>query len=157
MNKKEEIRQSLDLKYYKFQLYLLMIIYGAMAGFMFILFALNGLLGTGLVIAGILLLLYSPFLFYYLYRYFRVLRHPDAFEFYEAFLNEPHLSFYYRTNYFTVTFVDNSGRTVRADTKAIFGPGRVPLLPFFDDYFNQKVLIAYNSESEEVIVIKKIS
>lgn len=157
MDRKQEIKQSLDIKYYKVQISFLMIIYGLMAVLILLMFALKSLFSTGLVVVLILTVLFSPFWVYYFYRYFRVINNTDVFEYHEVVLNEPHLSFLFKSNYFTVTFVDNSGRTVKVDTKAIFGPSISILLPLFDDYFNQKVLIAYNPKYEEVIVIKKLT
>ena len=92
MDRKQEIKQSLDIKYYKVQISFLMIIYGLMAVLILLMFAWKSLFSTGLVVVLILTVLFSPFWVYYFYRYFRVINNTDVFEYHEVVLNEPHLS-----------------------------------------------------------------
>ena len=93
-----------------------------------------------------------PYSLYCIYRAVIPFFCMDSYYFTEVLLDKPH----HRgkgSMYFTVTLRDRMGREFEADTHAIFGYGRNPI---FEDYINQKALIAYNEKTETVLVIKRL-
>lgn len=93
-----------------------------------------------------------PYCLYCIYRAVIPFFYMDDYSFTEILLDKPH----HRGKgamYFTVTLRDRMGREFAADTHAIFGQYQNPV---FEDYINQKALIAYNEKTETVLVIKKI-
>ena len=98
------------------------------------------------------LLIMVPYSLYCTYRAVIPFFHMGSYSFTEVLLDKPH----HRgkgSMYFTVILRDRMGREFEADTHAIFGYGRNPI---FEDYINQKALIAYNEKTETVLLIKRI-
>ena len=99
------------------------------------------------------LFVFIPYSLYCVYRAVIPFFYMDSYSFTEVTLDKPH----HRgkgSMYFTVTLRDRMGRELEANTHAIFEQHWEPV---FEDYINQKALIAYNEKTETVLVIKKIS
>ena len=94
-----------------------------------------------------------PYSLYCIYRAVIPFFYMDSYSFTEVLLDKPH-HWGKGAMYFTVTLRDRMGREFERDTHAIFGQYQAPV---FEDYINQKALIAYNEKTETVLVIKKIS
>ena len=92
-----------------------------------------------------------PFFLYTAYRLLELFLHIDCYSFTEAALDRPRQG-YRGVMYFTVTLRDRSGREFEADTGQIFSRGN----PNFEEYVNQKALIAYNEKTERVAVIRRL-
>lgn len=102
------------------------------------------------VLMGLFVLL--PYSLYCTYRAVIPFFYMDSYSFTEVLLDKPH----HRgkgTMYFTVTLRDRMGREFETDTHAIFGQYQNPV---FEDYINQKALIAYNEKTETILVIKRL-
>ena len=81
----------------------------------------------------------------------RIFRKAESYRLYETKLTQPHGT-YWRAMYFTVLLQDEGGTLIRR-THAIFGTGRQQWGPLMEDYLNKTVTVAYNEETEEVVVI----
>ncbi len=93
-----------------------------------------------------------PYSLYCIYKAVIPFFYMDSYSFTEVLLDKPH----HRGKgvmYFTVTLRDRMGREFERDTHAIFGNFSDPV---FEDYINQKALIAYNEKTETVLVIKRM-
>lgn len=97
-------------------------------------------------------LIYIPILAYSLWRIFRVFRRAEACRFYRCRLSQPHSGRWHRAMYFTVVLEEEDGATLVRDTHAIFYTHGI-VGPLLEDYVNQMATVAYNEETEEVIVI----
>ena len=108
--------------------------------------------GRSVVSVFIGLFVLVPYCLYCIYKAVIPFFYMDSYSFTEVLLDKPH----HRgkgSMYFTVTLRDRMGRDFETDTHAIFSYGWNPI---FEDYINQKALIAYNEKTETVLVIKRI-
>ena len=101
------------------------------------------------LLAAIMLL---PFAVFDLLRIIRIFRKPEAYIFCRAKLTQPHPGSLRHTMYYTVLLEDEDGRKFPADTHAIFYTHSI-VGPTIEDYTNKTVTIAYNRETEMVVVI----
>lgn len=92
-----------------------------------------------------------PLLVHTLYRLAEIFFHINSYTFTEAMLDHPRQGLR-GVMAFTVTLRDGRGREFQTDTSFIFCRGE----PNFEDYVNQKALIGYNSETNRVVVIKRL-
>ena len=81
----------------------------------------------------------------------RIYRKYEACRFYKAKLSQPHGS-WFRSMYFTVLLRDEDG-TIITRTHSIFGMSKYQWGPIMEDYLNKTVTVAYNEETDEVVVI----
>lgn len=93
-----------------------------------------------------------PYSLYCTYRAAIPFFYMDSYSFTETMLDHPH-SAGRNGMYFTVKLRDRWGFEFEAETHTIFGNAFEPI---FEDYINQKALIAYNEKTETVLVIKRI-
>jgi len=100
------------------------------------------------LIAGIVLV---PLLGVHLWEFRRIYKNWEAYRFYETKLTQPHGS-WFRSMYFTVLLRDDEG-TVITRTHSIFGTSKYQWGPIMEDYLNQTVTVAYNEETEQIVVI----
>ena len=101
------------------------------------------------IIGGISL---APLLIFCTIRTFRIFRKAESYIFCRTRLTQPHSGPIRDTIYFTALFEDPSdGSKFPVDTHAIFATRG--LLPRMDDYANATVTLAYNQETEMVVVI----
>ena len=82
----------------------------------------------------------------------RIYRKYEACRFYETKLTQPHSNHMLRSFSFTVLLRDEEG-TVITRTHSIFGMSKYQWGPIMEDYLNKTVTVAYNEETEEVVVI----
>lgn len=103
-----------------------------------------------LVLSAILLL---PFLIWFLWELCRVYRKPDAYILCKAKLTQPHsITWGHGIMYFTVVLEHPELGQCIVNTRPIFQT-RGWLNPRLEDYLNKTVTIAYNEETETVVVI----
>jgi len=93
-----------------------------------------------------------PALGFGLWETVRIFRRAECYRLYRAKLASPHGGQWVRDSmYFTVLLEDEEGKFV-VNTRAIFSASRwTPLR--LEDYLNKTVTIAYNEETEAVVVI----
>ena len=100
------------------------------------------------VLAAIMLL---PFAVFYIWRIIRIFRKPEGYIFCRTKLSQPHPGDMRHTMYYTV-LIDDDGRKFPTDTHAIFYTHSL-VGPTIEEYTNRTVTIAYNRETEMVVVI----
>ena len=103
-----------------------------------------------LVFCGLMLL---PFLIWFLWELFRVYRHTDRYILCKAKLTQPHGSMWSRNAmYFTVVLEHPETGKIIVNTRPIFQTLNWKH-PQLEIYLNRTVTIAYNEETEAVVVI----
>lgn len=105
-----------------------------------------------IVIGIIVAITFLPFFAFYGIRIIRIFRKADQYYFCKAKLSQPHHSYFAKAYYFTVLIEDPEGRKFPADTHAIFATRGI-IGPVMEDYLNSTVTIAYNEETDMVVVI----
>lgn len=161
---KEEIKNSIECKWWKKQIYFLL----GIVGILFIIF-LAASLYVGLETAdfslilsiigctfGINLIILGPMLIYYLYQYYKIIKNYEKYEKYIVLLDKPSTSWHYRgAVYYTVSFVTGDNERKVLDTKPLFSSS---LFSGFDlkDYNNKKINILYDSLENKVICINLV-
>jgi hypothetical protein len=104
-------------------------------------------------IAAILLaIVFLPFLGYYLFHIVRIFRKSDQYVFCKVNLVNPSAGWFRGTMYFTILAEHETMRKIVVNTRPIFHTHGL-IGPLFCDYVNQQITIAYNSETEVVVVI----
>lgn len=98
------------------------------------------------------LALFLPFIIFYALRIARIFRSPEHYRFCRCVLAQPHPGFLRHTMYYTVLLEDPDGRKFPADTHAIFY-ARGSFGPTVEDFTNKTVTIAYNPETDMVVVV----
>ena len=94
-----------------------------------------------------------PGLIFCIVRTVQIFRKPEAYIFCRGVLAQPHGSMFWRTFYFTVVLEDpENGGKFFVDTRAIFASHGM-MSPTIEEYTNATVTIAYNRETEMVVVI----
>ena len=97
-------------------------------------------------------ILFLPFLLFYLYRIWQIFRQKDSYIFCTTILNQPCCHFWLKTYSFTVSLEHPEiGRRTR-QTRAIFIPFGV-FEPLLVNYVNQSVAVAYNPATDILVVI----
>ena len=104
------------------------------------------------VASAVGMMIMIPYSLYCIYRAVIPFVAMDSYAFTEVMLDQPH-SGGKNGMYFTVTLRDRMGREFQTETRTIFGNVSDPV---FEDYINQKALIAYNEKTETVLVIQRI-
>jgi len=108
---------------------------------------------SGLVMPILVLLLIPvPMACFYLYRIFMIFYQIQDYTFSEVVLDRPHSGLTRGMMCFTLEVKNRNGVAVQAQTHEIFVLQGI-MEPSFDDYVNQKVLIAYNETTEYVVVV----
>lgn len=93
-----------------------------------------------------------PFLGFYLWRTIGIFHKPGHYIFCKCLLDQPHSNTLAKSMYFTVRIDTPNGRTHMVDTHAIFTCHGI-MEPRMEDYVNSTATIAYNPETEMVVVI----
>ena len=101
--------------------------------------------------ANIMLLITLPFLLFYLVRTVGLFRKAEAYIFQRCTLTQPHSTPFLKSMAFFVEFPTSKG-TFSLETRAIFAPYGM-MEPLMETYNNKTVMIAYNPETEQVVVI----
>lgn len=139
----KKLLHSVEMGYYQRQLTVLGV-------FFLILCAIAFFRDPGVGIAFVILFL--PFLIFYLYRIFRILRQKDNYIFCTAVLDQPNYHFWHKTYSFTVTLDHPQISSRSRQTQPIFMPYGV-FEPLLVNYVNQPVTVAYNPLTETLVVI----
>lgn len=106
-----------------------------------------------LMVAIVTALTILPFVIYGLWITIRVYRRPENYIFCKAKLTHPHGSKWIRSGmYFTVILEHPEGGKFFVNTRPIFQSHGI-VGPLLEDYLNKTVTIAYNEETEAVVVI----
>lgn len=157
MNTQSEIRQklrhSLDMTFVRIKvtIYICLLILGAILGLLHpsyrdmpfvlpicvVIFALCGLV----------------FLVPALLIWFHIYREPAGYRFYKTTLRQPHGGFPRGFMYFTVLLEEPDGAKFVVNTNTIFQSYGTSFGLGVEDYVNQEVTIAYNEDTEAVVVI----
>ena len=151
MNDLKTIRQqlwvSMDMAYVR-RYFLLLIAVGVIACMM------SGAryIGAPWVMPLSLLLVEGPILLFLLYRTWKIFRQAEHYILQEAVLDNPSGGWGRNTIRFTVTVNDSEGHRHRVDTHGIFAT-RSLFGPNLENYVNRKVRVAYNEETETLVVI----
>ena len=120
----------------------------------------TGCVSTGLrdpdywrMVAIVTVITVLPFVIYSLWVTIRVYRCPESYIFCKARLTKPHGSKWSRgAMYFTVVLEHPEGGKFVVNTRQIFQSNGW-FGPLLEDYLNKTVTIAYNEETEAVVVI----
>ena len=149
---KERLKASLELQVLRRNLILVTVVTAA-----FLLICLIGNIDhLNLILPYILFMacvMILPGLIFAIVRTIQIFRKPEAYIFCRGVLAQPHGSMFWRTFYFTVVLEDpENGGKFFVDTRAIFTSHGL-LSPTIEEYTNKTVTIAYNRETEMVVVI----
>lgn len=101
---------------------------------------------------GFAVIFLLPFWVFYLWRTVQIFRKAEKYIFCRCVLSQPHQNPWLQTMYFTVVIEGPDGRKNVRETHAIF-PSHGLIGPLVEDYVNRTVTIAYNEETEMVVVI----
>lgn len=147
IEKKQLLKSSADVQYYRGNAIVTALIFGilaALVAFIIILtrepiffIALSPSVGIG-----------APYLAWCVYNLAHIFKKVDCYTFYEVSLTHPQTS-WGRRLYFTVTV-----EGCQMETRAIFNAQGL-LTPEFNEYCNQQALVGYNTETQELVVIKE--
>lgn len=102
--------------------------------------------------AVITLLVFLPFLGFYIWRVFQVFRCPEQYVFTRCKLEKFHFSIFWRSAFFDLRLEIPEVGVVHDETAAIFvahGLGA----PLIEDYVNREVTVAYNRSTGRIVVI----
>lgn len=148
---KKKLLNSVEFIHYRNQMIIGLVFYGIFLLLYWSRFSAIGSEGIVLILL-ILTVCFGPLIGYYIWCIARTLRRTDAYTFHRVTLSCPHQNFWLRTMYFTVVIEDPEGGRFTADTNAIFLTHGV-MSPLLEDYVNQTVTVAYNEETENIVVI----
>jgi hypothetical protein len=100
-------------------------------------------------------LILGGFWLYTGYQWLELFLHMDRYIFFQARLDQPHVHSgrYGASISFTVNFTNRSGKTLTRETAALFSSNRTP---FLEDYNNKIVQLAYNEETDRLVVLRRI-
>lgn len=102
-------------------------------------------------VIAVVLLVVIPIVILDLWQIFRIFRKPEAYVFSRFKLTTPHPGNFQYSAYYTVLVDNGEGRMIPVDTHAIFSTRHGH--PSIEEYTNKTVTIAYNRETEMVVVI----
>lgn len=112
-------------------------------------------MGTGYRVTAILIvtgITFFPILAFCLWRTFRIFQHPQSYFFCKTVLSAPKGGNLRDTIRFTVVLEDPDGGKFVATTHSIFDTHGSSVLAF-ENYVNRTVTVAYNEETDMVVVI----
>ncbi len=160
MTKKEQIQGSLDARCLRHNIKLTLGVYLALLVFINLISVVvfwkypAELLKAVLWYNGVYTVCYLPLILFHALRLRGLLKRSEAFLFGTAVLSEFHAS--YRSHfYFRVTFVGEDGKQYSGDTEALFRPSAFPLADF-EEWNGKKVSVAYDPETERVLVLQML-
>lgn len=103
----------------------------------------------GLVLIGVILI---PSWILYGWRYQRIFRKMESYSFHRVVLSQPHFSRRRHAMYFTIVLETQSRGKFVTNTAAIFQTHGW-LGPLLEDYVNREATVAYNEETQSVVII----
>lgn len=153
---KDIVKNSMEAKWRKEQLKLYIVIPGIFLLFLAFVGLFAGLqhgdFALSLEITGIVVLVFGlmflPFVLFALYKYRALFQNLNDYEIYEVRLDHPGTSYWYRgAIYYTVTIETKAGYKVPLWYGGAFASFRL------DEYNNKKIKIAYNEQTDEMMVL----
>ena len=104
-------------------------------------------------VASMFVLIVSCILLYFVYRYNVLFMNLKEYEIYEVNLNHPHIARSPRGSvYYTLYFTTVDNQHLSIDTRPMWSS--FPFFCFdFEEYNNKKIKIAYNSDTERLIIL----
>ena len=160
---KDMVKASMEAKWRKDQLKLYIVILGLFLLFIAFVGLVSGFehgnFGLSFEITGILIMVFSlmflPFALFALYKYLALFKNLDDYEIYDVRLDRPGTSYWYRgAIYYTVTIDTKAGYKVSVDTKPLWSGGAFASF-HLDDYNNKQIKVAYNEQTDEMMVLGK--
>lgn len=161
---KEDIKNSVEYRWRKTSFCWLLGIWAVIAMVMLfgtLIMSLDNIkyIGLSFQIWGIVTAIYSaiflPFVVFYGYKMFYILKHYAEFNSYEVMLDNVSTSYAYRgAVYYTVT-INDEGVTRQVSTNAYFSSSMFAKFTL-EDYNNKKVVGLYDSQMDKFYIIKKI-
>ena len=158
---KDMVAASMEAKWRKDQLKMYIVIPGIFLLFIGFVGVISGLqhgdFALSLEITGIVVLVFGlmflPFVLFAMYKYRALFQNLNDYEIYEVRLDHPGTSYWYRgAIYYTVTIETKDGYRVSADTKPLWS-GAMFASFRLDEYNNKKIRIAYNEQTDEMMVL----
>ena len=147
---KERLRSSLEMRTIRNNMLIMIPLAPLMMWTLTRSFSGTDLLIVSAIICAITIL---PFLIFYMVRIFRIFRKPEHYIFCRTKLTAPHAGSWRGSMYFTVLMEDPAdGRKFIVNTHEIFSTRSITDLNL-EEYINSTVTIAYNRETEMVVVI----
>ena len=134
---------SLEMHHYKMNLVMITVAFAIMF------FPFLGSYPEGCVMT---LLIFLPFLGFYIWRVFQIFRYPEQYVFTRCKLEKFHFSAFWRTAFFDLRLEIPEVGMVHDETAAIFvahGLGS----PLIEDYVNREVQVGYNRFTGRIVVI----
>ena len=144
---RQQLWVSMDMAYVR-RHFIVLVVVGGLAGMM------GGVKYSDLpwVMPLALAIVEGPILAFLAYRTWKIFRRAEHYIIQEAVLDCPFGGWGRNTIRFTVTVNNSQGRSHRVDTHGIFFTRSV-IGPNIEDYVNRKVRVAYNEETETLVVI----
>ena len=158
---KDMVKSSMEAKWRMNQLKMYIAIPGIFLLFIAFVGVISGLqhgdFALSFEVTGIVMLVFAlmflPFVLFTLYKYRALFQNLNDYEIYEVRLDHPGTSYWYRgAIYYTVTIETKAGYKVSADTKPLWSGGAFASFRL-DEYNNKKIRIAYNEQTDEMMVL----
>lgn len=149
------LKDSVDYRYWRKQFLLMAGILGG--GFLLMLLAVvpamtEGDEGNAAAIMGLffIAMVYLGLIAYFAYQWLEMFLHINSYTFCEVMLDHPHLHGRGAVS-FSVEVTDRRGNKLTKETSKMF---HSEAEPYFEEYNNQKVQVAYNEETDRIVVIR---
>ena len=158
---KDIVKSSMEAKWRMNQLKMYIAIPGIFLLFIAFVGVISGLhhgdFALSFEITGIVMLVFAlmflPFVLFALYKYRALFKNLNDYEIYEVRLDHPGTSYWYRgAIYYTVTIETKAGYRVSMDTKPLWSGGAFASFRL-DEYNNKKIKIAYNEQTDKMMVL----
>lgn len=140
---KRRIWDSLEMHHYKVNLLVITV------AFAILFFPFLGRTTRGIIMT---LLVFLPFIGFYIWRIIQLFRHPEEYVFTRCKLERFHMSPFWRAACFSVRLEIPEQGIVNDETAAIFATHGI-VVPVLEDYVNREVLIGYNRATGRIVVI----
>jgi hypothetical protein len=98
------------------------------------------------------LLVFLPFIGFYIWRIIQLFRHPEEYIFTRCKLEKFHFSSFWRSACFSVRLEIPEIGIVNDETALIFATHGI-VAPVLEDYVNREVLVGYNRTTGRIVVI----
>lgn len=155
MTSKELISQSVDARGYRFDIKLNLGVFLALILFVSLVWSIlfwdnpkvlvKALIGYNTVV----IICYTPGIWFPIAQLTKMLKKSDTYIFSEAVLSEFHPG--RRRFYFRITITTEEGQQITGNTDSFYKPGASII--DFEEWYNKSVLVAYDPETEKMIVV----
>lgn len=140
---KRRLWDSLEMHHYRVTLLVITVAFAIMF------FPFLGRTTQGVIMT---LLVFLPFIGFYVWRIIQLFRHPEKYVFTRCKLEKFHFSAFWRTACFSVRLEIPEVGIVNGETAAIFLTHGIAG-PTLEDYVNRDVLVGYNRFTGRIVVI----